>query len=69
MDVDRLVRTVGSAQQYLAVKPVRVASVELTAELSDGYAVGARAVIVVLPQDSEPYRVLVWTPRPSPRVI
>jgi general secretion pathway protein K len=35
-------------------------------ELIDGYAVAARAVIVVLPQDSEPYRVLVWTPA-SPR--
>jgi general secretion pathway protein K len=69
VDVDRLVRTVGSAQQYLASRPSRVASVELTAELADGYAVAARAVIVVLPQDSEPYRVLVWTPRPSPRVI
>jgi general secretion pathway protein K len=61
-DADRLQRIVGAAQQYLAVKPQRVASVELTAELADGYAVAARAVIVVLPQDREPYRVLVWTP-------
>jgi hypothetical protein len=37
------------------------------AELVDGYAVAARSVIVVLPQDSQPYRVLVWTPMPSPR--
>jgi general secretion pathway protein K len=66
-DVDRLVRTLGGAQQYLAVKPQRVASVALTAELTNGYAVGARAVIAVLPQDSEPYRVLIWTPVPSPR--
>jgi general secretion pathway protein K len=64
-DVDRLVRAVGGAQQYLAAKPQRVASVELMAELTDGYAVAARAVIVVLPQDSEPYRVLVWTPVPA----
>jgi general secretion pathway protein K len=64
-DADRLVRTVGGAQQYLAARPQRVASVELIAELSDGYAVAARAVIVVLPQDSEPYRVLVWTPAPA----
>jgi general secretion pathway protein K len=68
-DADRLLRMVGSAQQYLAVKPQRVASVELTAELSDGYVVAARAVIVVLPQDSEPYRVLVWTPMSSPRLL
>jgi general secretion pathway protein K len=66
-DVDRLSRMVGAAQQYLAAKPPRVASVELIAELADGYAVAARSVIVVLPQDSQPYRVLVWTPVPSPR--
>jgi general secretion pathway protein K len=68
-DVDRLVRMVGAAQQYLAVKPQRVASVELMAELTNGYAVAARSVIVVLPQDSQPYRVLVWTPVPSPRLL
>jgi general secretion pathway protein K len=66
-DVDRLVRTVGAAQQYLTVKPQRVASVELMAELANGYAAAARAVIVVLPQDGQPYRVLVWTPVPTPR--
>jgi general secretion pathway protein K len=68
-DVDRLVRMVGPAQQYLAVKPQRVASVELLADLASGYAVAARAVIVVLPQDSQPYRVLVWTPAPSPGLL
>jgi general secretion pathway protein K len=68
-DVDRLVRTVGAAQQYLAVKPQRVATVELMAELANGYAAAARSVIVVLPQDSQPYRVLVWTPVPSPRLL
>jgi len=69
VDVDRLVRTVGAAQQYLAVKPQRVASVELMAELANGYAVAARSMIVILPQDSQPYRVLVWTPVPSPRLL
>jgi general secretion pathway protein K len=63
-DVDRLVRILGPAQQYLAVKPQRVASVDLTAALASGYAAAAHAVIVVLPQDSQPYRVLVWTPMP-----
>ena len=61
-DADRLVRILGPAQQYLAVKPQRVASVDLAAELANGYATTAHAVIVVLPQDSQPYRVLVWTP-------
>jgi len=69
VDVDRLVRLVGPAQRYLAVKPPRVASVELVAELANGYAVSARSVIAVLPQDSQPYRVLVWTPVPSPRLL
>src|SRR5882724_812841 len=66
-DADRISRMVGAAQQYLAAKPPRVASVELMAELVDGYAVAVRSVIVVLPQDSQPYRVLLWTPMPSPR--
>jgi len=69
VDADRLVRTVGAAQQYLAVKPQRVVSIELMAELANGYAVAARSVIVVLPQDSQPYRVLVWSPVPSPRLL
>jgi general secretion pathway protein K len=68
-DAGRLVQMLGSAQQYLLVKPPRVASVELTAALADGFAVAARAVIVVLPQDNEPYRVLVWTTLPSPRLL
>jgi general secretion pathway protein K len=61
-DADRLMGLLGSARQYLAVKPQLVASVDLTAELASGYVTTAHAVIVVLPQDSQPYRVLVWTP-------
>jgi general secretion pathway protein K len=63
-DVDRLVRMLAPAQQYLAVKPQRVASVDLTAAIASGYSTQAHAVIVVLPQDSQPYRVLVWSPVP-----
>jgi general secretion pathway protein K len=63
-DADRLVPILGPAQQYLAVKPQRVASVDLTAALASGYGATAHAVIVVLPQDYQPYRVLVWTPVP-----
>ena len=62
VDADRLISLLGPARQYLAVKPQLVASVDLTAELASGYATTAHAVIVVLPQDSQPYRVLVWTP-------
>jgi general secretion pathway protein K len=61
---DQLVRLLGPAQQYLAVKSQRVVSVDLTAELMSGYATAAHAVIVVLPQDNQPYRVLIWTPIP-----
>lgn len=69
VDVERLVRLIEPARKYLAVKPVRVASVELMAELANGYVAAARSVIVVLPQDSLPYRVLVWTPVTSPRPL
>jgi general secretion pathway protein K len=64
-DADRLAAILGQASVYLAVKSQRVVSVELTAALADGYAAAARAVIVLLPQDSQPYRVLVWKPLPS----
>jgi len=69
VDVERLVRLVEPARRYLAVKPVRVAAVELSAELANGYSVAARSVIVVLPQDSLPYRVLVWSPVLSPGLL
>jgi general secretion pathway protein K len=64
-DAERLKAMLGPASPYLAVKPQRVVSVELTAAVTDGYAAAARAVIVLLPQDSQPYRVLVWKPLPS----
>jgi general secretion pathway protein K len=60
-NADALVQMIAPAQRYLSVKPQRVASVDLTAKLASGYASAARAVIVVLPQDSQPYRVLTWT--------
>jgi general secretion pathway protein K len=63
-DADRLIPILGAVQPYLAVKPQRVASVDLTAALASGYSATVHAVIVVLPQDSQPYRVLVWTPVP-----
>ncbi len=61
----RLAAMFGAGQSYLAAKPQRVVAVELTAALPDGYAAAAHAVIVLLPQDSQPYRVLVWDPLPS----
>src|SRR5262249_61920922 len=61
-DADRLTRVLAPAQRFLAARPQRVAAVELTATLTQGQVAAARAVIVVLPQDSEPYRVLTFTP-------
>jgi general secretion pathway protein K len=64
MDAERLARLLGPAQAYVANNPQRVASVALTATLADGYATAARAVIVMLPQDQEPYRVVAFAPVP-----
>jgi general secretion pathway protein K len=61
-DAERLVRVLAPAQRYLAVRPQRVAAVELITSLTEGQVAAARAVIVVLPQDSEPYRVMTFTP-------
>jgi general secretion pathway protein K len=61
VNADALVQMIAPAQRYLSVRPARVASVELTARLASGFASAARAMIVVLPQDSQPYRVLTWT--------
>jgi general secretion pathway protein K len=60
-NADALVQMIAPAQRYLGVKSQRVASVQLSARLTSGYASAARAVIVVLPQDSQPYRILTWT--------
>jgi general secretion pathway protein K len=59
----------GPAQQYLAEKKQVVAAVSLTATLPDGYATAARAVVVVMHQDFQPYRVLVWKPLPASALL
>jgi type II secretory pathway component PulK len=61
----RLEQILGPAQNYLKLQARPVASVELTARLIDGYTAAARAVIVLVPDDKQPYRVLAWTPLPS----
>ena len=52
----------GGAGTYLKSKSRPIARIALTVLLPDGYMKAARAIIVVLPHDSEPYRVLEWTP-------
>jgi general secretion pathway protein K len=61
-DAARLGEILGQAQRFVEAKPQQVVSVQIAAMLGDGYAAAARAFIVVLPHDSQPYRVLVWTP-------
>ncbi len=64
---DRLQQFLGPAKEFTTVQGRPVASVELTARLSDGYTAVARAIIVILPHDKLPYRVLSWTPLTSQR--
>ena len=64
-DANRLAQVLGPAQNYVSAKPQRIAAVELRATLTESRnntIAGARAVIAVLPHDSEPYRVLMFTP-------
>lgn len=61
-DAARLVATLGTARQYFGVKMRPVVSVHLTATLTDGFARAARAIIAFVPEDRQPYRVLVWSP-------
>jgi general secretion pathway protein K len=61
-DPNSLAAALGPAQEYVKVAPQQAVAVELTAELFDGYRDAARAVIVLLPNDREPYRVLAWDP-------
>jgi len=68
-DADRMARALGSGQRYLAAQPQRVVAIELMTTVTGGHAAAAHAVIVVLPQDSEPYRVLVFSPRRSTQLL
>lgn len=61
-DPKQLAASLGAAQTFLAVKPPQAVSVRLAAVLTDGTTADAQAVIICLPKDSQPYRVLAWTP-------
>lgn len=61
-DATRLATILGAGQRFVAAKPQQVVSIELAAMLADGYSAAAHAVIVLLPHDRQPYRLLVWTP-------
>jgi len=63
-NAERISAALGPAQRFLAAKREQVVAVELAAVLPDGYAAAARAVMVLLPKDTQPYRILVWKPLP-----
>ena len=62
VDPERLSFLLGPAQKYLKVQQTRVVAVDLVAGTTGGYTAAARAFIVLLPDDKQPYRVLAWTP-------
>jgi len=61
-DATRLAAFLADAQSFLAAKAPQAVSVQLSADLDDGYAANAEAVIVSLKGDLQPYRVLAWNP-------
>lgn len=63
-DPKQLATSLGAAQAFVAIKPPQAVAVHLAAVVADGYAADAQAVIVCLPKDRQPYRVLSWTPVP-----
>lgn len=68
-DSARLIGLLGGAQGLVDIKAPQAVAVELSARLTDGYAVDAAAVIVSLKEDHQPYRVLMWKPSaPQPRL-
>jgi general secretion pathway protein K len=61
-DADRLGAILGDGQRYVSPRPQQVAAVQIAAVMADGFTTAAHAVIVLMPQDRQPYRVLVWRP-------
>ena len=59
-----LTSRLGASGNYLRWKGTPIVLAELTVTLPDGYAKTARAVIVALARDEQPYRILAWTPAP-----
>lgn len=64
-DASQLIARLGGAQTYVVADGKKIASVVVQARVSDGYSAAAQAVIVLSPQDAQPYRVLAWNPWPA----
>jgi type II secretory pathway component PulK len=61
-DSTQLLAALGPAQKYAADSARLAVGVSIDARVSDGYRAKAKAVIVAVDGDSQPYRVLAWTP-------
>jgi general secretion pathway protein K len=61
----QLQQLLGPVSGYVKLQGRPVALAEMSVQLPDGYRTAAKAVIVVIPGDSQPYRVLAWTPVPA----
>jgi general secretion pathway protein K len=61
-DSTQLLAALGPAQKYAADSPRLAVGVSIDARVSDGYHARAKAVVVAVDGDSQPYRVLAWTP-------
>ena len=64
-DASLLTAMLGPAQNYVIVGGRKIASVVIQARAADGYSAAVQAVIILSPQDSQPYRVLAWNPWPA----
>ncbi|WP_043160019.1 type II secretion system protein GspK [Bradyrhizobium sp. Ai1a-2] len=62
VDPERLGFLLGQAQKYLKAQRRQVVAVDLVAGTVGGYTARAKAFIVLLPDDKQPYRVLAWNP-------
>jgi general secretion pathway protein K len=65
VDPARIEQILGPASLFVKPKTHSVARLELTAALADGFAAAAEAVIVILPKDQQPYRVLAFRQLPT----
>jgi general secretion pathway protein K len=61
-DSKQLLAALGPAQKYAADGPRQAVGVSIDARVSGGYHAKAKAIIVAVDGDSQPYRVLAWTP-------
>jgi general secretion pathway protein K len=62
VDSKQLLAALGPAQKYAAEGSRLAVGVSIDARVSDGYHAKAKAIIVAVDGDSQPYRVLAWTP-------